>query len=735
MTFLNPLLLIGLVAAAIPIIIHLLNLRKLKTVEFSSLRFLKELQKTKMRRVKIRQLLLLILRTLLVIAVVLAFSRPAMKGSLAGIPAGGTTKARATIVIVLDDSPSMGVRNERGILFSQAKEGVGRLLDLAEDGDEVYLIRLSEVGHKEIFVPASSTRAVRDAVEKMSPSLMTTPFRSALGVAAKVLGESKNFNQEVYLVTDLQATQFMAQDSVDLFHERVRFFLIDIGTRQPENIGINQIVVHTQILTRNKPVSMQAHVRNFGTVPVRNGVASVYLDGARVVQQSVDVGAGGSASATFSIIPRRRGIIQGYVQLEDDAFEPDNTRYFVLNVPDNINVLMAGAAQQDTRLPALALTLLGDSSIAGLFNVRQIDVSQLSATDLSRFNVLAFCNVPQFATSVADRIAQFVHAGGGLLLFPGKDSDIGNYNEVLFPRLGILPARPPAGIALPTENETTGFLSFDRVDFAHPLFAGLFEQSSTARNAATPAAIESPHIFDAIVPQAGRDGQTIISLSNGAGFLTEYRTGMGRVLLFSVDAGLAWSDFPRKGLFAPLLHRSVVYLGTRDQNITPVVVGEKLTVAARLKAAGQRDTYVFTSPSGIDERIVPAVRATSGMATFESSNITESGIYQLQYYPSGQKGEVVAAVAVNTDPAESDLRRATDEQLDAFWGTIGVTPSQAQRLAVTEKIDTVVLQSRFGVELWKYLIGFAIGLALAEMAIGREQKSSTPSRESSRAVE
>jgi len=735
MTFLNPLLLIGLAAAAIPIIIHLLNLRKLKTVEFSSLRFLKELQKTKMRRVKIRQLLLLIIRTLLVVAVVLAFSRPAMKGSLAGIPAGGTTKARTTIVIVLDDSPSMGVRNERGILFSQAKEGVGRLLDLVEDGDEVYLIRLSEVGRKEMFVPAPSTRAVRDAVEKMSLSLMTVTFRSALGVAARILGESKNFNQEVYLVTDLQATQFAEQDSVDLFHERVRFFLIDVGTRQPENIGIDHIVAHTQILTRNKPVSMQANVRNFGITPIRNGVVSVYLDGVRVVQQSVDVTAGGSASATFSVIPRQRGIIQGHIQLEDDALEPDNTRYFVLNVPDHINVLMVGATQQDTRLPALALTLLGDSTIAGLFNVRQIDISQLSATDLSRFNVLAFCNVPQFAASVANRIAQFVQTGGGLLVFPGKDSDIGNYNEVLFQTLGIPHARSSTGIVSPTENETTGFLSFDRVDFAHPLFAGLFEQSSAERTAATSPAIESPRIYNAIVPQAGRDGQTIITLTNGAGFLTEYLTGIGRVLLFSVDAGLAWSDFPRKGLFAPLLHRSVVYLGTRDQNITPVVVGEKLTVAARLKSAGERDTYVLTSPSGIDERILPAVRATSGMAIFESSNITEAGIYKLQYHPSGQKEEVVAAVAVNTDPAESDLRRATDTQIEAFWKTIGATPSQTQRLTVTERIDTVVLESRFGVELWKYLIWFAIVLALAEMAIGREPKSSTLSRESSRAVE
>ena len=60
MVFLNPLVLLGLAAAAIPLILHLLNLRKLRTIEFSTLTFLKELQQTKIRRLKLRQLLLLL---------------------------------------------------------------------------------------------------------------------------------------------------------------------------------------------------------------------------------------------------------------------------------------------------------------------------------------------------------------------------------------------------------------------------------------------------------------------------------------------------------------------------------------------------------------------------------------------------------------------------------------------------------------------------------------------------
>ena len=78
MTFLNPFVLLGLAAAAIPILIHLLNKRKLRTIDFSTLSFLKELQRNTMRKIAIRQWLLLLLRTFMILFLVLAFSRPAL---------------------------------------------------------------------------------------------------------------------------------------------------------------------------------------------------------------------------------------------------------------------------------------------------------------------------------------------------------------------------------------------------------------------------------------------------------------------------------------------------------------------------------------------------------------------------------------------------------------------------------------------------------------------------------
>jgi hypothetical protein len=730
MTFLNPLLLFGLLAASIPIIIHLLNLRKLKTVEFSSLRFLKELQKTTMRRVKIKQWLLLALRTLMVIALVMAFARPALRGSLSGIPFVGSPHAKTTLVLLVDDSPSMAVRNERGVLFSQAKEAATSILDVMNEGDEVYLLRLSTVRSSLDPAPGSSRSELKKALEQFQPSQVRTPFRAALGVAAKILAESKNYNREIFLITDAQATQFIhhRSDTTDLFDDNVKFFLSDVRsgtTTEITNVGITEAQVISRIITTNKPVVLQTAVQNAGASALRNSIVSLYLDGTRMVQQSLDLQAHSATTPSLLFSPKRHGIQSGYIQLEDDAFDADNKRFFALEVPSSIRVLAVGATANDTQLPAIALELDKDSSTAGLFTVTQTTESQFASFDMNKYDLLVLSGVKDFSSSESERIAQFVKGGGGVLIFPGKESDVANYNTVLFGKLGIPAAQPQQVFGTLASNT---FISFNRIDFDHPLFEGLFERQPAKTSQRS---IESPRVFTAIQPQVGaRGSRSLISLSDGTNFLIEYVHGAGRVLLCAVEAGMTWSDFPLKGIFVPLLYRSGLYLAApgsaeesaEDGHHHQLTTGEEIIFSIRLKARTDKDSYVLRSPSGIDERIVPQFSSTTGIATFRSQNSFEAGIYELRRLSGSKESELLHAVAVNIAKEETDLRHASDDEVKNFTTTIGLKPEQVRRLAPTTKMGDAILESRFGVELWKYFLALAIALALIEMIIGRESK-------------
>ena len=147
MIFLNPAVLFGLLAASIPVLIHLLNLKKLKTIEFSTLSFLKELQKNKIRKLKLKQWLLLALRVLIILLIVTAFARPALKGVALG---GTTSAAKTTAVFILDDTFSMSAVGSDGSGFNQAKQTIIEFLNNLQEGDEAALVLVSDQKNEEI---------------------------------------------------------------------------------------------------------------------------------------------------------------------------------------------------------------------------------------------------------------------------------------------------------------------------------------------------------------------------------------------------------------------------------------------------------------------------------------------------------------------------------------------------------------------------------------------------------
>src|SRR5215216_936505 len=144
MAFLNAYLLTGLVLASVPVIIHLLNRRRFQLVEWAPMKYLKLTIKTNRRRLRIEQLILLALRTLLIIMLILAVARPALSESGLGRVFGG--KGRVSRVIVIDDSLSMGYQVERRPAFEVAKQAVGELASGIGPQDSVTAVVTSAPG-------------------------------------------------------------------------------------------------------------------------------------------------------------------------------------------------------------------------------------------------------------------------------------------------------------------------------------------------------------------------------------------------------------------------------------------------------------------------------------------------------------------------------------------------------------------------------------------------------------
>ena len=344
LNFLNSIILVGLVAGLIPLLIHLFTRRKLKKIEFSSLWFLKVLEKTKLKQVKLHNLLLLIIRTLIILLVVLAFARPAIKGTLAqgklsAKILGGdfSSTGSSSVVLILDDSYSMGFETKAGSLFEQARKKAREILSFLSEKDEAALIFLSFPAETLSFT--IGFKELSERVEKARVSYLKSNFFSAFNQAARLLNSSKNLNKEIYLISNKNP---VGLDKLKQINSRFSFYLIDLSNSNFQNLALDSISFANQLIELNKLFEVEAEVVNYTKKQVANLLVGFYLDGKKVAQTDIDIKAGEKKKVKFTYTVQKTGFHSGYVEIAEDDLLADNFRYFGFKIPEQIKILLVG---------------------------------------------------------------------------------------------------------------------------------------------------------------------------------------------------------------------------------------------------------------------------------------------------------------------------------------------------------------------------------------------------------
>ncbi|HET6567307.1 MAG TPA: BatA domain-containing protein [Rhodothermales bacterium] len=708
MAFLNPLILIGLAAAAIPLIIHLFNFRKPRRVNFSSLAFLQELKKSTMQRVRIKQWLLLALRTLAIACLVLAFARPTLRGSLGGLLGG---HGSSSVAVIVDNSLSMTLRDSGGEYLDQAKAIASGIVGQLGQGDEVYVLPVAD---DRLVQPAAfrSRGAALDAIGKIDTENRTASIQAAIERAAAVLAEGHSLNREVYVVTDLQRSTLTDSAGIEL-PDGTRLYVLPVGGRTYDNVAVTDVQIASRIVEVGQPVQIRATLSNYGTDAVQDYVASLYLEGQKVAQAAADLEPGAETTVTLTATPQKRGWLAGTVQLEDDAFPFDNTRYFSLNVPAHRKLLVVQGEGQTMDYLDLALSPgLAQGRIA--FDKEAVPESRLAAASLASYDAVLLVGPRNLSSGEIAALAQYVGNGGGLLLFPSSTAQSADYNALLT----AIGGGRVGGFTGSRGGETIPIASFDRVDLEHPLFQGMFDRTAASRGRTQ---VESPDVYYTMTYTPGRGNeQTLVRLSNGHPFLEEIRHGRGIAFFMSVAPDPAWSDLPTRGLFVPLLYRSVFYLSAGE-----TVAGEQFTVGtpAELRVPGINENAPakLVSPQG--EEYAPGQRMLLGTALLQiDGSLDTPGVYDVR-----MGNQTLRRVAFNLDRRESDLtllepaeaRRVLSQHVD---GPVDVLGSAGQQV---ERVIQAVGEQRYGTELWNVFLGLALLFLIAEMLVARRWRPET----------
>ena len=339
MSFINPFLLLGVLAAGIPLIIHLWSKRQARVVDFSHVHFLLALRRRKLRRLRIKEILILVLRMLIIALLAIALARPILSARWT-LAAG--TRAKSSAVIVLDNSYSMGYETFSGVLFDQAKKSALQILETLNRDDDASLILMSDIPDVIFRQLTTNIQQVRSAVKSAQLSYRNTNVQASMNAALALLQESDNPYKAIYLISDLAENGWRNWVGIPEESTDIHIFVVKTGAEGTSNRAIRKIRFSNEPVGMGLPVKISADLIGPGLEPNKlkgnSVVAELFVDGKKAGQKVVD----GNVVSLRHVFDHP-GVHLGHIALTSDNLALDDTRYFALDVLGQINILLVGS--------------------------------------------------------------------------------------------------------------------------------------------------------------------------------------------------------------------------------------------------------------------------------------------------------------------------------------------------------------------------------------------------------
>ncbi|MBM3211984.1 VWA domain-containing protein, partial [Candidatus Poribacteria bacterium] len=334
MSFINPLLLIGIIAAGIPLLIHLWSRRQARLVNFSYVRFLMALNRKKIRRLKIKQILILIIRTLIITMIVMALARPILSSKWA--LAVGKTKTSA--VIILDNSYSMSYEDLKGKRFDIAKTKALSLLDYLKPGDNGALILMSEMPELVFKKLTSDIQQVKDSVKAASISHKGTNVLPAFSEAYNLLKESDHPYKVIYLISDLGENGWNLWKDLPESKYDIHIFVIRAGEMDSDNRSVDMVALSSEPVGIGSSVEISTRISSSFPGDISEALAELFIDGEKRGQAIANP----KNPIIFNYKFGDSGFRIGEIRITPDKLNLDDVRYFVTNILGQVRVLSIG---------------------------------------------------------------------------------------------------------------------------------------------------------------------------------------------------------------------------------------------------------------------------------------------------------------------------------------------------------------------------------------------------------
>ena len=674
MSLLNPLFLLGLAALAVPVIVHLVRRTRAPLLDFASLMFVRRIPQRTIRRRRLHNLLLLLLRSLALLAVVLAFARPFFTGS----PAEAFQKDRLNLLLV-DNSLSM----RYGRRFEQAKTAAQSILD--QIGNERTALLSFGRGFQVHTRFTTETEKVRTLVRDLQPGLEGTEYMQALKGAESLFKEMGKGEKRLYLISDFQATGRSSAEGNFRLSKEIKLIPLDVGEEKAPNVAVTEIGAHPVIYQQKYDDKLVARVANFGDDDLSAVRIEFSINDHPVEKRELRLAARDTQSVEFTGFNLTEGINRCLVEVSDASFALDNRFYFTLRRAEQLKALIIETAtrgQSESFYLRNALTT-GENLP---FAVTVKSAGTVNPTELNQYRVIVLNDAGDLNAALAAQLSKFVEAGGGLVVATGPHTRAEQFNRLLEP---IAPAVLDAPVQLRND-----FVAMSEIKIDHPIFE-VFRQSGR---------LSATRFFGYFRSSPREQSSVLARYEDGSPALVETAKGNGKVLLLTSTLDALWNDLPLTPIYLPLIRQVVRHLGERDEKSWHPI-GQPFTVPA----AKDGSPPAVDTPAGA--RLTERAQTSLGDLLV---NPREIGFYRLRY-----PGESEYA-AVDLEGKESDFRKLdVQEFIASVSGADATTLKDAG--AQGAKINNEEIESRQRV--WWSLLVVALLLFLIEGILARRVKT------------
>ena len=683
--FLNQTILLAFPASLIPLLIHIFNRRRLKKLDFSSVQLLKTFEKTKLKRIRLKELILLILRCLIIFLVVVAFARPTWRGSLGVVSSSAQTSA----VILLDNSFSTGYETREGSILDIGKRRSKELLKIFEENDEVSLVVFNSELELLNPQPTSDKMALSNLIKEVPTSFFTTDMNGALAFAREKLEGSKSMNKEIYLLSDLNRSGWLGEGMTSFKDQNVRLYIVKLWGEKKKNLSIIKTDSGEDLIIKDSPFELRAEVCNFSQDKIEDLLVALYLNKKRVSQTDVDLQPQSKMDLGFVQTENKIGIHNGFFEIEDDELLVDNRRYFTFYLPEKIKVLVLGEDQKDNYYINLALNPAEEKDWH--FEVESVTIRSGANFVFSEYDVVILSNVGSLKKGHLNELDAFLKGGGGLILGLGGGIDLKSYNQ------NIMEKFFGAKISRFVSSEK-GFSTLGKIDFDHPVFRVYKDEEE----------VPLVRFFSYFDFPEDKEQKVLARLKNQKPIFLEKDYGLGKILLFLSSFDSEGNDMVLHTFFVPFVHRCVEHLSRSRFSLgfeKDFLVGEEVErelfpslFGKKLKLVDPRGKEFFLKPDFSQRNLKVKIAQTNS-----------PGIYSVL-----ADGLIVDQFALNLDPLESDLEVLTQKEIKKFlegWNVVFVNPQ--------DDLEKSIKASRYGRELGKAFLWLVFLLLFLELFLSR----------------